>query len=72
MDLYFLGEDNQNFKATVPYNPYFYLGTKEGTERDVISYLTRKYQGKISKQDLVEKEDLDMVNCIFKIKFQII
>ena len=26
-----------------------------------MSYLTRKYQGKLIKQDLVEKEDLDLV-----------
>jgi DNA polymerase epsilon subunit 1 len=52
-------------KATIPYNPYFYIGTKDGTERDVISYLTRKYQGKIIKQDLVDKEDLDLVGFNF-------
>lgn len=62
VDYYFLTEDNQKFKATVPYNPYFYVLTKEGTERDVLAYLSRKYFGKIAKLEIVEKEDLDLVS----------
>ena len=61
VDYYFLGEDNQKFKATVPYCPYFYIGTKEGTERDVLAFISRKYFGKVHKCELVEKEDLDLV-----------
>jgi DNA polymerase epsilon subunit 1 len=61
VDFYFLGEDNQKFKATVPYCPYIYIGVKESTERDVLAYLSRKYLGKIHKLELIEKEDLDLV-----------
>jgi DNA polymerase epsilon subunit 1 len=68
VEFYFLGEDNEKFKATVPYSPYFYLGAKEGTERDVVSYLTRKYQGKIIKQDIIEKEDMDLKNHLIGLK----
>jgi DNA polymerase epsilon subunit 1 len=68
VEFYFLGEDNENFKATYPFNPYFYLGTKDGTERDVISYLNRKYQGKIIKQDVIEKEDMDLKNHLIGLK----
>ena len=48
-------------KATVPYNPYFYVGCKDGTERDVSAYLSRKYFGKVHKLEIFEKEDLDLV-----------
>ena len=68
VEFYFIGEDNEKFKATVPFQPYFYLATKDGTERDVISYLTRKYQGKITKADVLEKEDMDLKNHLIGLK----
>lgn len=68
VEFYFIGEDNEKFKATVPFQPYFYLGSKDGTERDVISYLTRKYQGKITKADVIEKEDMDLKNHLIGLK----
>jgi hypothetical protein len=37
------------------------VGVKEGTERDVLAYLSRKYFGKITKLEIIEKEDLDLV-----------
>jgi DNA polymerase epsilon subunit 1 len=49
-------------KATVPYNPYFYVGAKSETERDVLAYLSRKYFGKVTKMEIIEKEDLDLVS----------
>jgi DNA polymerase epsilon subunit 1 len=45
----------------VPYNPYFYIGIKKNTEKDVIAYLSRKYLGKIHRLEIIEKEDLDLV-----------
>lgn len=45
----------------MPYNPYFYIGIKRNTERDVLAYLSRKYVGKIFRVEIVEKEDLDLV-----------
>ena len=56
---------------TVPYNPYFYVGTKEGTERDVLAFLSRKYFGKIAKLELIEKEDLDLVIKLLIVYFKI-
>lgn len=29
VDFYFIEEDGQRFKATVPYQPYFYIATKK-------------------------------------------
>lgn len=51
----------------MPYNPYFYVGTKQDTERDVLAFLSRKYFGKVAKLEIIEKEDLDLV-CKFKKK----
>jgi hypothetical protein len=50
-------------KLTVPYNPYFYIKCRKNTERDVLAFLSRKYVGKISRIEIVEKEDLDLV-CV--------
>ncbi len=49
------------FKITVPYNPYFYVQCRKNTERDVLAYLSRKYAGRISRIEIVDKEDLDLV-----------
>jgi DNA polymerase epsilon subunit 1 len=72
VDYYFISEDNQKFKATVPYNPYMFIGTKRGTERDVLAYLSRKYFGKIVKFEIIEKEDLDLKNHLIGLKQQYI
>jgi len=32
VDFYFIEEDGQRFKATVPYQPYFYIATKKVCE----------------------------------------
>lgn len=56
----------------MPYNPYFFVGIKEGTERDVLAYLSRKYFGRIAKLEIVEKEDLDLKNHLIGLKNQFI
>ena len=61
VDFYFIEEDGGRFKATLPYQPYFYILTKTDTERDVSSYLSRRLTGRIAGIDLVDKEDMDMV-----------
>lgn len=62
VDFYFIEEDGGRFKATLPFLPYFYILTRKDTERDVSSFLTRKFSGRIASIDLVEKEDMDMVS----------
>ena len=61
MDFYFIEEDGGRFKATLPFLPYFYVLTRKETERDVSSFLSRKFSGRIASIDLVDKEDMDMV-----------
>ena len=62
VDFYFIEEDGSRFKATLPFPPYFYLLTRRDTERDVSSFLSRKFSGRIAGIDLVDKEDMDMVS----------
>ncbi len=63
MSFYF--EFNFFVKLTVPYNPYFYVKCRKNTERDVLAFLSRKYVGKISRIEIIEKEDLDLVIMIY-------
>ena len=49
------------FQATLPYKPYFYIACKHNCEREVASYLQKKFQGKIASVEALSKEDLDLV-----------
>lgn len=69
IDLYFIEEDGSTFKATLKYEPYFYIAVKQDTEREVENMLKRQYEHLISQILIVEKEDLDMV--IQKVVFYI-
>ncbi|XP_050780326.1 DNA polymerase epsilon catalytic subunit A-like [Gopherus flavomarginatus] len=62
VDYYFIQEDGSRFKVALPYKPYFYIATRKGCEREVSSFLSKKYQGKIAKLETVPKEDLDLVS----------
>ncbi|CAN7979975.1 unnamed protein product, partial [Ixodes pacificus] len=68
VDYYFIEEDGSRFKASLPYEPYFYVAAKPGTEQEVISFLTRKYQGTIVRVEQVPKEDLDLPNHLVGLK----
>jgi DNA polymerase epsilon subunit 1 len=65
LDLYLLQQDGSTFKATVAYEPYFYVGVALSAlsrTREVISCLERRFEGLISSVTAVEKEDLEMNN----------
>ncbi|KAJ3603695.1 hypothetical protein NHX12_028439 [Muraenolepis orangiensis] len=68
VDYYFIQEDGSRFKAALPFKPYFYIATKKNCEREVISFLSKKYQGKIAKLEVVSKEDLDLPNHLVGLK----
>ncbi|KAK9328195.1 hypothetical protein V1520DRAFT_346727 [Lipomyces starkeyi] len=61
---YFLGEDGENFKATLKYDPYFLIGCKGGLEAEVEEYIRRKYEGLVKNTSRIVKDDLDMPNHI--------
>uniref|UniRef100_A0A8C8XUY3 DNA polymerase epsilon catalytic subunit n=1 Tax=Panthera leo TaxID=9689 RepID=A0A8C8XUY3_PANLE len=54
--------------VALPYKPYFYVATRKGCEREVSSFLSKKFQGKIAKVETVPKEDLDLPNHLVGLK----
>ena len=50
-------------QASLPYKPYFYIATRDGTEREVASFLQKKFAGKLSSVESIAKEDLDLVTA---------
>ncbi|XP_075753979.1 DNA polymerase epsilon catalytic subunit A isoform X1 [Pelodiscus sinensis] len=68
VDYYFIQDDGSRFKVALPYKPYFYIATRKGCEREVSSFLSKKYQGKIAKLETVPKEDLDLPNHLVGLK----
>ncbi|XP_078523382.1 DNA polymerase epsilon catalytic subunit A isoform X2 [Lissotriton helveticus] len=68
VDYYFIQEDGSRFKVALPYKPYFYIATKKYCEREVTSFLSKKFQGKIAKLETVPKEDLDLPNHLVGLK----
>ena len=64
VDFYFIEEDGSRFKATLPYQPYFYIATKKDTEREVSAFLSKKLSGRLAGIDMVEREDLDKVKLL--------
>ncbi|KAK9478531.1 hypothetical protein V1514DRAFT_330928 [Lipomyces japonicus] len=68
VNLYFLGDDGENFKATVNFDPYFLVGCRAGMEADVEEFIRRKFEGLVKNTSQVQKEDLNMQNHIVGIK----
>uniref|UniRef100_A0A669BHH7 DNA polymerase epsilon catalytic subunit n=1 Tax=Oreochromis niloticus TaxID=8128 RepID=A0A669BHH7_ORENI len=68
VDYYFIQEDGSRFKVSLPFKPYFYIATKKNCEREVISYLSKKFQGKVAKLEILPKEDLDLPNHLVGLK----
>jgi DNA polymerase elongation subunit (family B) len=73
LDLYLLQQDGSTFKATIAFEPYFYIVMASHTserEREVVSVLERKFEGLVSSApingergvSIVEREDLEMPN----------
>ncbi|XP_019956457.2 DNA polymerase epsilon catalytic subunit A [Paralichthys olivaceus] len=68
VDFYFIQDDGSRFKVALPFKPYFYVATKKNCEREVISYLSKKFQGKVAKLEILPKEDLDLPNHLVGLK----
>ncbi|XP_031567678.1 DNA polymerase epsilon catalytic subunit A-like [Actinia tenebrosa] len=68
VDLYFIQEDGDRFRIALPFKPYFYILAKKDTDREVATYLNRKYGGTIAKIENVQKEDLDLANHLVGLK----
>ncbi|KAA0716868.1 DNA polymerase epsilon catalytic subunit A [Triplophysa tibetana] len=68
VDYYFIQEDGNRFKVALPFKPYFYVATKKNCEREVISFLSKKFQAKVAKLEMIAKEDLDLPNHLVGLK----
>jgi DNA polymerase epsilon subunit 1 len=58
-------QDGETFKASLAYEPYFYVGVSLSAlsrAREVTAALERKFEGLIAGISTVEKEDLEMLN----------
>ncbi|CAL8111322.1 unnamed protein product [Orchesella dallaii] len=68
VDYYFIQEDGSRFKATLAYQPYFYILPKIGYEKEVTLFLQKKYSGTIASIETLAKEDLDLPNHLVGLK----
>uniref|UniRef100_A0AAR2JA37 DNA polymerase epsilon catalytic subunit n=1 Tax=Pygocentrus nattereri TaxID=42514 RepID=A0AAR2JA37_PYGNA len=72
VDYYFIQEDGNRFKVRTkvcePAFCAFYFSTTTGNTREVISFLSKKFQGKVAKLEIVPKEDLDLPNHLVGLK----
>ena len=62
VDFYFIGDDGENFKAAVEYDPYFLVAVRRGKEPEVEEWCKRAFEGLIKTVSRVDKEDLQMPN----------
>jgi len=53
------------FQVSLAFRPYFYIATKTGCEREVSSFLSKKFSGKLAAVETVTKEDLDLVSYYY-------
>ena len=61
IDLYFLDRSGGNFKATVFYEPYFYVDISDYKRMaELMNHLQRRFEG--CRIEQVNKEDLDLPN----------
>ena len=45
LDLYFMQQDGETFKASITHKPYFYVACKPRFMKDVNAHLTRQFEG---------------------------
>jgi DNA polymerase epsilon subunit 1 len=68
VDLYFQAQDGSKFKVRVPFPPYLYVVAKPSRERDVETWLRRRFSEKLRDVERVEREDLGLRNHLSGLK----
>ncbi|CAG0909608.1 unnamed protein product, partial [Cyprideis torosa] len=68
VDYFFVQENGDRFKATLPFEPYFYVMPRDGCAEEVETYLAKKYSGVVSSVQQVPKEDMDLPNHLTGLK----
>ncbi|GMK56709.1 hypothetical protein CspeluHIS016_0305490 [Cutaneotrichosporon spelunceum] len=62
VDYYFIQDDGGMFKATIPFEPYFYVTCRGGTEGIVDEWLMKRFEGLIVRVEREKKWDLKLPN----------
>ncbi|KAG8329998.1 hypothetical protein J6590_073656 [Homalodisca vitripennis] len=70
VDYYFIQEDGNRFKVSLPYSPYFYILTKKELTQEVSAFISKKFSGSVLSVENVTKEDLDLPNHLIGLKQQ--
>lgn len=68
VDYYFLDEDGGSFKATIQYDPYFFVCCTPGFEGELEEYLKKKLETIVKSVTRISKEDLSIPNHLIGIK----
>lgn len=66
--LIFCNGKKEWFSAYIKHDPYFLVKCKKGYEDELISFLEKKFEGKFSSFQLIEKVDLEQLNHLSGIK----
>ncbi|KAI0224564.1 DNA polymerase epsilon catalytic subunit [Massospora cicadina] len=61
VDLYFINEEDEYFKCTFLYKPYFFIICKEGSHAEIEENLLRRFPNTIDGIEKLTKEDLSLV-----------
>ncbi|DBA81285.1 TPA: hypothetical protein ACH3X2_006902 [Trebouxia sp. C0005] len=72
VNCYFMCQDGSMFKSQSQFSPYLYLHVKDNMDREVDSYLRRKYESSIRDIEVVHKEDLDLKNHLSGLQQQLL
>lgn len=48
-------------KVSLPYRPYFFVITRPEVQRDISTFLNKKFSGQLAGVTILKKEDLDLV-----------
>ena len=77
LHLRFMDLDGQLFECDLRFNPYFFVASAEGHERDVELGIISAFGTTVANVERVEKEDLGMINhlsgkrrCFLKLSFR--
>uniref|UniRef100_A0A1B6LUL8 DNA polymerase epsilon catalytic subunit n=1 Tax=Graphocephala atropunctata TaxID=36148 RepID=A0A1B6LUL8_9HEMI len=70
VDYYFIQEDGNRFKVSLPYSPYFYILTKKELTQEVSAFISKKFSGSVLSVEQLLKEDLDLPNHLIGLKQQ--
>ncbi|KAJ9089638.1 DNA polymerase epsilon catalytic subunit [Entomophthora muscae] len=62
VDLYFINEEDEYFKSTFFYKPYFMIICKEGSHAEIEENLLRRFPNTIDAIEKLTKEDLSLPN----------